>query len=285
MDDSVSSPAAPSPVPFSPRSPDFSGPDRPPPNPPVTGDLRASPAEGEGVSVAPDSAQKGEMNLDWVWREVRKRVFLKLPFSNSVADALQAVVPIAFDGDIFVVGLHPRHYPLTGQLTTAHVKNIIENILKAAAGRTIHLEVVEGVTLDDWHVVRDRRKRAHEAVVAMAQQHSQVHHFDDVLNQIVAEIRNRVLGTRDRLLPQVRAQLLFDVVPSLADAEDMLFPDPNAHEARRSMARALDRVAGFLDMQPFVLAVEVERYRRDHPASKPNVPSPQAPAEPAEASS
>lgn len=201
-------------------------------------------------------------DLDWVWREVRKRVFLKVPFGMGIKDALEAANPIAFDDDHFVVGLHPRDSGLTSNLTTAHIKNTIENILSSASHRPIKLEVIEGVSETDWHLVRNRRQRAHEAVVAMAQKSADTGHFDDVLNQIVGEIRANLTGTKDRGLPQVRAQMLLDVVPSLGDASEMLFPDPDAHEARRAMARAIDRVASFLEVQPVTLALEVERYRR-----------------------
>lgn len=216
------------------------------------------------ASEAPDTqaAASASVDLGWVWREVRKRVFIKLPFSLGIADALEAVVPIALDGDTFVVGMPPREYPLSSHLSANHVHNTIENILRQAAGRAIRFEVVEGTTLDDWITVKERRRRAHEAVIAMAEQNVQAHHVEDVLNQIVSEIRVRVTASRDRILPQVRAGLILDIVPSLADAEEMLFPDPNSHEARRSIARALDRVASFLEVTPVALALEVERYRR-----------------------
>ncbi len=216
-------------------------------------------AEGTNDHASQDSSGP---DLDWVWREVRKRVFLKVPFGIGIKDALEAAHPIAFDNDHFVVGLHPRHSALTSNLTTPHIQNTIENILSSASHRPIKLEVIEGVSEADWHLVRNRRNRAQEAVVEMAQKHSDAHHFDDVLNQIVGEIRANLASTKDRGLPQVRAQMMLDVVPSMADACEMLFPDPDAHEARRAMARAIDRVASFLEVQPIILALEIERYRR-----------------------
>jgi hypothetical protein len=56
---------------------------------------------------------------------------------------------------------------------------------------------------------------------------------------------------------------MLEVVPSLGDASEMLFHDPETHEARRIIARAIDRVAGFLDVPVIYLAIEVERYRRE----------------------
>lgn len=205
------------------------------------------------------------VDIGWVWREVRKRVFIKLPFSMGIADAMEAVIPIVLEDNTFVVGFEPRDFPLSSHLMATQVHNTIENILRQAAGRPIRFEAIEGTTMEDWHTVRERRAKAQEAVMAMAEQQAESHHFEDVLNQIVSEIRHRVTASRDRILPQVRAQLILDVVPSLADAEDMLFADPDSHDARRSMARALDRVASFLEVTPVMLALEVERHRRQNP--------------------
>ncbi|HVF09891.1 MAG TPA: hypothetical protein VNA16_03765 [Abditibacteriaceae bacterium] len=206
----------------------------------------------------------GGVDLQWVWREVRKRVFIKLPFSMGLADAMEAVVPIALDDDNFICGLSSRDYPLSSQLMADQVKNTIENILRQASGRYMRFEIIEGTALEDWTEIRDRRKKAQAAVIAMAEKGVEAHHFEDLLNQIVGEIRRRVSVARDKALPQVRAHLLLEIVPSLVDAEEMLFPDRDAHEARRAMARAMDRIAGFLDVTPLVLALEVERWRRDH---------------------
>lgn len=201
-------------------------------------------------------------DLLWVWKEVRKRVFIKLPFSLAVADALAAAVPVVLDGDTFVVGLTSREYTMAGALTTPSVKNTVENILRQAAGRQIALEVIEGTTLPDWEEMAARRQKAQAALLAMAEQKAGDHHFDDVLNQIVGEIRHRISQVHDRVLPQVRAGLVLDIAPSLADAEDMLFGEHDSRESRRAMSRVIDRVSVFLDVPPITLALEIERHRR-----------------------
>ena len=212
------------------------------------------PASGESVGPAID--------LRWVWSEVSKRVFIKIAFSLLVADAMEAAVPIALDGDTFVVGLSHRDYPMANQLTSEVVRNTIEGILRTAAGRNIRLEVIEGTTNEDWEEVRERRRRAQDAVIAMAQKKQGGQHTEDLVNQIISELRARVSASRDRTLPQVRAGLLLDIAPQIADAEEMLFPDLESHESRRSVARLIDRVAAFLEVPPLTFAIEVERHRR-----------------------
>lgn len=221
-------------------------------------------ADADDSPLARPSQGAAGIDLDWVWREVRKRVFLrgKLTFSLAVADALKIAVPIAFDDNIFVVGFASRDYPMAAALSGATVKNTIEGILRQAAGHNIILEVIEGTTMADWEEIHERRVRAQSAMIAMAERKVGEHHFDDVLNQIVGEIRHRVSQVQSRSLPQVRAELVLDIAPSLADAEEMLFGDQASHEAQRAMARVIDRIATFLDVPPLTLALEIERHRR-----------------------
>lgn len=222
------------------------------------------------TAPAAPASNGATLDLPYVWREVRKRVFTKLPFSLTVAETLEAVIPITLDGDHFVVGLDAAHASMAANLSGGQVKNTIENILRQAAGRPITFELIEGTTSDDWHAVSLRRDKAHEAVIAMASKQVESHHFEDVLNQIVGEIRARVAQVHERMLPQVRASLMLDMVPSLADAEEMLFSDAHSREGRRAMSRAIDRIATFLEVPPLTLALEIERYRREQLKEKPN---------------
>lgn len=222
------------------------------------------PIANPGTGTSGTNSSVGGVDLAWVWKEVRKRVFIKLPFSLGVADAMEAAVPITLDDDTFVVGLAPRDYPLSGHLNADQVRNTIENILRQASRKHIRFELIEGTGISDWNTIKDRQRRAHAAVIAMAEQKIEEHHFEDLLNQIVSELRARITAVKDRTLPQVRAELLLHLVPQLSDAEDMLLSEQETHDRRRAMARAIDRIAAFLEVPPLTLAIEIERYRMYH---------------------
>ena len=203
------------------------------------------------------------VDLNWVWREVRKRVFIKMPFSLPVADAMAEATPIVMDGDNFIVGMEARHISMAPALSSGIAKNTIENILRGAAGRQIHFEAIEGRTIADWNKIKESREKAQAAVIAMAERKVGEHHVEDVMNQIVSEIRQQITQVNDRILPQVRAGLLLEVAESLSDAQEMLFEDAaESHAGRRAMARVIDRVSHFLDVEPMLLALEVERHTR-----------------------
>lgn len=217
--------------------------------------------------MAPSAAEKrtagaSVIDLTWVWREVRKRVFIKLTFSLSVADALAEAIPITLDEDSFVIGFTPQNYTMAPCLAGGAVRNTIENILAQAANRRIHFEVIEGTTMADWEEIKHRRERAQSAMIAMASSRVEEHHFEDVMSQIVGEVRHRVSQIPDRAQPVVRAALILDVAASLADAEEMLFSEADTREGKRAMSRVVDRISTFLDVQPIILALEIERHRR-----------------------
>ena len=214
------------------------------------------------ASAPPAAGEVTGDEIRWAWKEVRKRVFIKLPFSRNLADALEAVVPVVLDNDNFVCGLAPVDFPLSNMLNADDVRNTIESILRQAAGRAIHFEVIEGTSLDEWRFVRDRRRRASEAMVAISERNMSTHQFEDVLNQIVSQVRTQVQSTKDRIYPQVRARLILELAPSLASAEEMLFNEHDTHDNRRAFARAIDRIAGNLEVLPLTLALEIERCHR-----------------------
>ena len=220
----------------------------------------------ESLSSLPELARPN--NLSWVWREVRKRVFLKIPFSRPVAEALEKVVPIAMDGDTLVCGLPTSYYSLSTYLAAGEVRNAIENILEGAAKARIRFELIEGILLSDWHEVKARRSSAHDAVIAIAEQKVDARHYEAILNQVVSEIRQRITATPERMYPQVRAALMLEIVPLLADTADMLFPNRHTHEARRAMTRAIDRIAIYIDIPALNIAIEVERYFKEHTHQK-----------------
>ena len=216
-------------------------------------------SQGTASAPAPDA-----VDLNWVWREVRKRVFLKMPFSLPVADAMAEAIPIAMDGDNFIVGMEPRHISMAPALSAGQVKNTIENILRQAAGRAIHFEAIEGTTLEAWQEIKASREKAQAAVIAMAERKVGEHHVEDVMNQIVSEIRQQITQVSDRVLPQVKAGLVLEIAVSLADAQEMLFEEEAAdsHAGRRAMSRVIDRIAHFIDVDPMILSLEIERNNR-----------------------
>lgn len=213
-------------------------------------------------------ASGSTVDLDWVWKEVRKRVFIKVDYNASVYDAMEAAVPIVLDGDLFVVGLSARDFTMARSLNAGAVHNTIENILRQAAGRPIKFDVIEGTTMADWQHVQERRVKAEEALTELATHGPRDHHLEDLLNQIVGEIRHQVSQVHDRMLPVARAALILDVAASLADAQDMLFPEVETRETKRAMSRVIDRVSNFIEVPSLTLAIEVERNRRAHQAER-----------------
>lgn len=218
------------------------------------------PEELKKPSVSPSSPSTASVDLDWVWQQVCKRLSSKLVLSLPVADALESAVPIHLEEDLFVCGLPSSQFVLANSLSPTQVRNTIENILSDAARRRIRFELIEGTTLADWQELQKQQELAHTAIIAIAEKNFEEHHYNDVLNQIVTEIRKQITSTPDRMYAPVRAQLLLNIIPQLADVEEMLFADQPPRARYRAMARAIERVASLLEIEPFNLALEIERY-------------------------
>ena len=219
-----------------------------------------NPSEDATTASAPSP---DAVDLNWVWREVRKRVFIKMPFSLPVADAMAEATPIVMDGDNFIVGMEPRHISMAPALSSGVAKNTIETFCAARLVGRFTSRPSKARTIADWNKIKESREKAQAAVIAMAERKVGEHHVEDVMNQIVSEIRQQITQVSDRVLPQVRAGLLLEVAESLSDAQEMLFEDAaETHTGRRAMARVIDRVSHFLDVEPMALALEIERHSR-----------------------
>lgn len=220
------------------------------------------------TSINPPAA--AGVDLHWVWQQVCKRLAAKIPLSLPVSEALESAVPIHLEDDLFVCGLPPSDFVLANTLSPAQVRRTIENILSDAARRRIRFELIEGTTFADWQALHEQQELAHSAIIAMAGKTFEDHHYHDVLNQIVSEIRKQITSTPDRTFPTVRTRLLLEIVPQLADVEEMLFTDRTSRARHRAMSRAIERVASLLETEAFTIALELERHhqRSQHPSAK-----------------
>lgn len=210
--------------------------------------------------VSPPAAAGTDLN--WVWQQVCKRIATKIPLSLPVSEALQSAVPIHLEDDLFVCGLPPSDFVLANSLTPSQVRKTIENILSDAARRRIRFELIEGTTLADWQALQQQQELAHSAIIAIAERKFEDHHYSDVLNQIVSEIRKQITSTPDRTFPSVRAQLLLSIIPQLADIEEMLFAEQSSRARHRSISRAIERIASLLEIESITIALELERHLR-----------------------
>src|SRR5262249_19775135 len=85
----------------------------------------------------------------------------------------------------------------------------------------------------------------------------QVEGWEGILDQI----NHLYAQTPFRSLPQGKARFANEALYQLVEAMDTLYPDDAEENTERSLARALERIAGSAEIPAPVLAFELERLR------------------------
>lgn len=208
-------------------------------------------------------ASSQALNPQAMWKQTVDTVKKQI-MQPSLWQALEATNVIALEGDLLVLGLPVAASLYRGHITSADIRNRIQNILSELAGRPITFLVIEGTEAADWELLKQR-----EAIAEAAQeaQRAKVAHAEaleaswDSLADAVYEAYSRFPFKQ---MPHMRARFIREVVPMISDAMDRLMVGPDADHERnhRGLARVLDRVGTLANVPGTVVALHVEEYRQ-----------------------
>ena len=197
-----------------------------------------------------------------VWEKVKSQTFDHIPFRANVMDAFHAAVPIAIDGDIFVVGFSAAQFHMSGLLRTPDTKNAAESVLRDMAKREIQLEVIEGTTVEEWRSIKERRTISRESQMRDARVRLDNRSTKGSFDSLREELARRHSEVEGRQFPQAKATFLRDVLPLLAETSANVKADPKVNEDtfNRELARTYDRLGSWVDMSASHVALELDRY-------------------------
>ncbi|NCO33587.1 MAG: hypothetical protein AUJ92_02270 [Armatimonadetes bacterium CG2_30_59_28] len=197
-----------------------------------------------------------------VWEKVKSQTFDHIPFRANVMDAFHAAVPIAIDGDIFVVGFSAAQFHMSGLLRTPDTKNAAESVLRDMAKREIQLEVIEGTTVEEWRSIKERRTISRESQMRDARVRLDNRSTKGSFDSLREELARRHSEVEGRQFPQAKARFLRDVLPLLAETSANVKADPKVNEDtfNRELARTYDRLGSWVDMSASHVALELDRY-------------------------
>jgi len=147
-----------------------------------------------------------------VWEKVKSQTFDHIPFRANVMDAFHAAVPIAIDGDIFVVGFSAAQFHMSGLLRTPDTKNAAESVLRDMAKREIQLEVIEGTTVEEWRSIKERRTISRESQMRDARVRLDNRSTKGSFDSLREELARRHSEVEGRQFPQAKARFLRDVL-------------------------------------------------------------------------
>lgn len=202
-------------------------------------------------------------NLPLLWATCVER--LKDRTNNrSFWEAIEQTRPIAIDGDSLIIGVDPEKSYHIGVISQNSLQHIIATAVREVFGRELKFRVIDGVTVQEWEIIKDRDAKAAEARAAAAAKASSkpalqqgVYNASwDAVHEAVSRAHS---DTPVRSLPQGKARYANEALYILAQAMETLYPDPPDEASERGVARILDRISHLSDIPAPVLAFELER--------------------------
>ncbi len=193
--------------------------------------------------------------------EIKKRIL-----QPSFWQALEAVVPIALEGDLLVLGLPPELSYFSSHVHSHDNQKKIEAILEELTGQHLRVRVIDGAGLEDWNLIKQREAIASQAQQTRLQQRAQEALLEASWETLSDQVYSLFTQTPLRQLPQNRAKYLRQAVAAISDFLNRI-PKPRTPDEEeryaRYLARVLDKVAHLADVTGTVVALELERYRKE----------------------
>lgn len=194
--------------------------------------------------------------------EVKKRFM-----QPSFWQALETVIPITIEGQLFVVGLPAAAGHYAGYLTGSENRNRLERIIvELTGGIPLTLRMIEGTDETDWEEIKKRELAATNA------QQARLTRFDpaqpgaasrpatwESLFERIYAMFSRAQGHN---LPQGRVKYLLQIIPILSEQSRKIMDASrfDADRNERALARIIEKIASLVEVPAAVVALELYRY-------------------------
>jgi hypothetical protein len=189
-----------------------------------------------------------------VWKAALPQV-LRNVTGRGVWTALNSSTPVTVEDGVFVLGLQSRDTELAGHLRMPSTSQMIERAVSGQLGSPVRLRVIDGLTLEDWAVVKRRdaeRRRLQDAELEkMRTELAAKTSWDGVYEQL----SRRFAAVSNRSLPQNRARFFEEAVAIIVEARKSQTTFDDLGE--RNFARCLERVAQYTEIPSVIVAKEI----------------------------
>jgi curved DNA-binding protein CbpA len=203
-----------------------------------------------------------------VWREATDVVLIRSDRFGPLNQAMQAAIPITIDGDLLVLTMPGTDRHLAGHMETASNRNAIVNALELVAGRRLNFRIIDGTSIEDWEALKAaeaktrqaRSREAPEPAAAPAPSRPGEGPWDELIQRIHRQYQQ----LPKRQYPQSKARYLREALGWIARTDEEIRYssnlDEDAHE--RAVARAIERLAAVLDLNPVIVAMHLDLLKR-----------------------
>ncbi len=182
--------------------------------------------------------------------------------NRSFWEAIELTEPVTIEGDALIVGMEPENYGRASIVQQVANLHIVNEVVEQFFGIPLKVRLIEGNTLADWELVRERDARAQVMRSSVpTQRETSAGHGDLTWESVIEQISRLYAAAPHRALPQGKARFANEALYLLVESMDGLYPDDAGDHAERSLARVLERIANASEIPAAVLAFELERLR------------------------
>jgi hypothetical protein len=219
--------------------------------------------------------------LTELWTKVTQTVLERSDRFGPLIQSLRAAVPLIWDGNTLVLGISGAHAYLSGHLEAATNRHRVREVLREITGKEVDYRLIEGTAIEDWEIMKKKEQiqrqkvegraapQTFEATAAPAPADEGVPAGAWANFQQNLHFSWQRLGAR-RTMPVARAEFLKQAVEMVSQAEaEAAAAGESEEKIERLVARAVERIAGIVDLPATAVALELVRLRPEKPHPKP----------------
>ena len=204
-----------------------------------------------------------QIEMKSLWDRVVERVKLQISHP-SFYKAIELAVPITVEGETFVVGFAPINLYMAGHLNVSEHKNAIELTIQELTGTKYIVRVIEGDTMEDWLLTKERDERRRQLRDSESQQKKIESAAQKAWEKLLILAGRKYAALPYRGMPQFRARYIAEMVGLMSDAIDelMVVEDGKVDElGERQLSRIIERVAQLSEVPAATIGLELWRHR------------------------
>jgi hypothetical protein len=189
--------------------------------------------------------------LEAVWSNVRERVKERVT-GRSLYQALDLLTPIVMEGETLVLGMPSEHALLASHLNAPTVRRWMELFLEEAYGFRPQIVIIEGTTLQDWHLYQRKQAERQRLTETTMRKQAQETRAYTSWEGVYEQVGRAFASTPSRSLATSRARYLQEALQIVREAMQHLPLEDEMDE--RQLNRIIERIATNVDAPAALIA-------------------------------
>jgi hypothetical protein len=189
--------------------------------------------------------------LEAVWSNVRERVKERVT-GRSLYQALDLLTPIVMEGETLVLGMPSEHALLASHLNAPTVRRWMELFLEEAYGFRPQIVIIEGTTLQDWHLYQRKQAERQRLTETTMRKQAQETRAYTSWEGVYEQVGRTFAATPSRSLATSRARYLQEALQIVREAMQHLPLEDEMDE--RQLNRIIERIATNIDAPAALVA-------------------------------